>query len=141
MKNSYIISDLEQFTTAVRRIIFNGFDKEPAETSDELMSLMTEKSTESTQEMDQVLTQKESLEIIKDHAHKQKNKKTQETRYVVTDQKFNDILDSLNARLVSNLLADLVSKNLIETAFDEKLNDFIFWTKDDDNNKNTTTET
>jgi hypothetical protein len=39
----------------------------------------------------------------------------------------------MNGRLVSNLLASLASKGLVESAYDEKLDDFVFWVNEEKN--------
>lgn len=44
------------------------------------------------------------------------------------------IITALNDRLVSNILNSLVNKGLIETAYDDSRNDFVFWVKDNDKN-------
>ncbi len=48
---------------------------------------------------------------------------------------FYSIIEDFNARLVSNLLQQLVAKGLIESSYDEEENDFIFWVADDKNTK------
>ena len=37
--------------------------------------------------------------------------------------------------MTSNIVNGLVQKGLIETAFDSEANDFIFWIKEDENQK------
>jgi hypothetical protein len=37
--------------------------------------------------------------------------------------------------MISNILNSLVNKGMIETAFDNKSNDFVFWIKDSKNNE------
>jgi len=37
--------------------------------------------------------------------------------------------------MVSNIINSLVKKGLIETAFDSEKNDFIFWVKDNEQDK------
>jgi hypothetical protein len=37
--------------------------------------------------------------------------------------------------MISNLLNTLVNKGLVETAFDEKSNDFVFWVKNENKTK------
>jgi len=44
---------------------------------------------------------------------------------------FLSIIESLNDRMVSNLLNSLVNRGLVETAYDAEENDFVFWVKDD----------
>jgi glycosyltransferase involved in cell wall biosynthesis len=133
MNNEYIIHDLDQFTLTARRVVFNGFGKQTPDSQEDFLLLMQESSEEDTKEMNKVLTHQESLEIVKEHVKVQHNKKTKAKRMLLTDKIFNKIIEDLNSRLVSNILSELVSKNLIETAFDEELNDFIFWSKEDEN--------
>jgi hypothetical protein len=52
---------------------------------------------------------------------------------MVNDQKFSEIISSLNDRMVSNILNSLVNKGLVETAYDSDSNDFIFWIPNNDN--------
>jgi hypothetical protein len=37
--------------------------------------------------------------------------------------------------MVSNIISGLVQKGLVETAFDEEANDFVFWVKNDQEEK------
>ena len=49
---------------------------------------------------------------------------------MVSDDLFISIIQILNDRMVSNTLANLVSKGLVESAYDSELDDFIFWVKE-----------
>ena len=55
--------------------------------------------------------------------------KKKKNKYVITENNFSKIIQQIGARITSNLLQSLTSKGIIETAFDEKQNDFIFWIK------------
>lgn len=131
-KDRYVIDDLDEFTESARRLVFNGFGKGAVEDPDEFTSLMTNISPEDLEEMNQVLTLKESLIIVKDIAKEQTNKFTRKTRYIIDEKIFSKIIEAMNSRLVANILASLASKGLIESAYDEKLNDFVFWCKEDE---------
>jgi hypothetical protein len=82
--------------------------------------------------MDQILTQQESLVIVKSLAKEQKHKITNESRYLIDEKIFSQIIEEMNGRLVSNMLSSLASKGMIESAYDEQINDFVFWIKDDE---------
>jgi hypothetical protein len=138
MSNKYEIKDIEEFTQSARRLVFAGFGKSVEETKDEFTNMLQQLSKEEEQEMDNVLSQKESILIVESFAEKQTNKKTKRQRFLVNEKIFTAILEALNSRLVSNILSNLVHKGLIESAYDEKLNDFVFWVKEDDNKKNDT---
>jgi hypothetical protein len=78
------------------------------------------------------LSHKEALLIIKELVKKQKNRKTNQIRYTINDSIFADIIYRLNDRMVSNIVSGLVQKGLIETAFDDETNDFVFWIKEEE---------
>jgi hypothetical protein len=42
--------------------------------------------------------------------------------------------------MVSNLLANLSRQGLVESAYDESLNDFVFWAKDENNKEKPETD-
>jgi tetratricopeptide (TPR) repeat protein len=82
------------------------------------------------EEFDKILSYQESLVIIKENIKKEKNKKTKKYRYLLNDIIFADIVHQLNERMTSNIVNRLVQKGLIETAFDDESNDFVFWAAD-----------
>lgn len=133
----YVISDIDKFVNETRKIIFGGFgqteDDEDATTLDELIDNLTESDIE---ELDQTLTQDECISILHDYVKPRKTKNGKK-KYVINEEQFNQIIDAFNARLVSNLLTNLVNKGLIESAYDNEENDFIFWipSNEDENKK------
>jgi hypothetical protein len=133
MNDKYIINDLDGFTNSARTLVFNTFGKETTNVLDDFDNLINKISKEDQAEMNVVLTQNESLQIVKDLARKQTNKKTKDTRYLIDEKLFSEILEALNARLISNILSNLTKKGLVESAYDAELDDFIFWIKEDAN--------
>jgi hypothetical protein len=133
MNDKYIINDLDGFTNSARTLVFNTFGKETTNVLDDFDNLINKISKEDQTEMNVVLTQNESLQIVKDLARKQTNKKTKDTRYLIDEKLFSEILEALNARLISNILSNLTKKGLVESAYDAELDDFIFWIKEDAN--------
>jgi hypothetical protein len=129
MNNWFVVPNLDEFVYKARAIVFNNFgnwnpeDTEPVDISD-----VSEKDQE---EFDKLLSHNESLVIIKEFIRKEKNKRTKKIRYVLSDEIFENIITKLNDRMVSNIMAGLVSKGLVESAFDETVNDFVFWVKDE----------
>lgn len=128
----YIITDVELFVDTIRRIVYNGFAQEIPEDIDLFI-----KSFENIDEneLDETLTLKECLAIV---SHQklittQVSKTTGNKRFVVTEDNYYKMIDDFNNRLVSNLLSSLVAKGLIESAYCEEENDFIFWVKDTKN--------
>jgi len=129
----YVIKNIEEFVDKTRTLVFNNFGN--TENENDIDSLLDTIKPEDQEEFDLVLSHDESMVITKSLAKKQTNKKNQETRYLVSDSVYYEIIQSLNDRMVSNLLNNLVNKGMVETGFDEESNDFIFWLKDDKQNK------
>lgn len=135
----YEIKDLDEFTESARRVVFGGFGKSVEETKDDFTDMLEQLSAEEETEMNEVLSQQESILIVESIVKKQTNKKTKQIRYVINEKIFGDVLEALNARLVSNILSNLTKKGLIESAYDDELNDFVFWCKEDEDNKKSKT--
>jgi hypothetical protein len=86
-------------------------------------------------ELDTILSLNEAKTIVMSLAKEQRHKKTNNKRYLIDDKIFISILEGLNSRLVSNILANLTKRGLIESAYDSSLDDFVFWVKNEDINK------
>lgn len=132
----YIINDLNEFVDAVRKIVFHAFGEDVDKDTDNLFEELKEFNDTDAEEMERLLSKKECLNISKSYIQTQKNKKTNKKRIVMSMQNFNDFIEAINSRLVSNLLASLVKKGLIETAYDPEANDFIFWTINNNEKEN-----
>lgn len=133
-ENWFVIQDLDKFVESTRSIVFSGFGAD-SDDPEELMQMVSNLSEKDKEELNNTLTQSECLVIVKSFAKIQKNKRTGKTRYIINDDMLQEIVEAFNSRLVSNLLKQLVSKGLIESAYDEESNDFIFWVKDEDKNE------
>lgn len=135
----FIISDLSEFTDKARAIVYNNFGT--WQDGSDLDILIDDVADEEQAEFDKMLSHQESLVIIKENVKKQKNKITKKIRYILNDTIFADIVYKLNDRMVSNIMSNLVQKGLVETAFDDEANDFVFWVKKDDKNDQEKPET
>jgi hypothetical protein len=136
MKNEqwFFINDFDDFVDHSRSLVFKFFGAVNEVADDSLSSSLVKMSKEETSEMDETLTHAESAIIIKNYAKKQINKKTKETRYCLTDKLLQLIIEDLNSRMISNILNSLVNKGVLDSAYDNEQNDFIFWVKDEDDN-------
>lgn len=122
----FVIKDIEAFVNTSRELIFQNFDTSVKD------STISEISEDEKKELDNLLSYQEAWTLIKPLLKKQKHKKTGEIRFKLSDDIYFQILESLNGRLLSNILNGLVNKGLVETAYDSDANDFIFWVKKDD---------
>ena len=112
-KEYYVINNIEEFTNAARILVFKNFGSSAESQIDLVLDSIKSQDKE---EMDQVLTQEESIIIVKDCARTEKNKKTKKIRYIISDKIFMDMIESLNTRMVSNMLNNLVNKGKIGRA-------------------------
>jgi hypothetical protein len=125
----FVIKDLEGFINSTRALIFNTFGKQQSAIESDPIVLNIDK--EDIDELNKVLSFDESFVIIKGYLKKQQNKISKNIRYIINDKIFIEMIESLNDRMVSNMLNSLVNKGLVETAYDSESDDFIFWVKDD----------
>lgn len=133
MKQNYYISDIKEFVNSTRAIVFNSFGSFHDDQTAVDILLSTVKPEEE-EELDRILSYDESMTIVKQYIVPQKNKKTKAIRYLVDENIYMSILESLNNRMVSNMLNKMVNDGIVESAFDSNLNDFVFWIKDEEKN-------
>jgi hypothetical protein len=131
----FLISNLPDFINKTRSLVYNNFrvSSDDQEAGTEI--IVEEVAESEKEEFDKILSYQESLLIIKENIKKEKNKRTKKIRYLLNDIMFSDIVSKLNERMTSNIVNGLVQKGLVETAFDSEANDFIFWIKEDENQK------
>jgi uncharacterized FlgJ-related protein len=125
----FIIPNVSEFTDKARAIVYNNFGV--WQNKSDIDIIIDDVVENQKEEFDKILSHQESLVIVKENIKKERNKITKETRYILNDEMFAEIVHKLNDRMVSNIISGLVKKGLIETAFDNESNDFVFWVKDD----------
>lgn len=128
----FVIKDLKEFINSSRLLVFNNFDLK-TEDDTSVDNLLTKLNKQDQEELDQILSYKESVLIAKTFIKKKKNKKTKSIRYLINEDTYLKMINALNDRMVSNILNNLVNKGLIESAYDAESNDFIFWCVKNDN--------
>jgi hypothetical protein len=129
----FIVPDLSEFTDKARSIVYNNFGVWNNKTDMDI--LIDDVAQNEKAEFDKVLSHQESLVIVKENLKRERNKITKKIRYILNDDIFAEIVYKLNDRMVSNIISGLVQKGLVETAFDEEANDFVFWVKKDEEEK------
>ena len=132
----YVITDLSDFTDKARAIVHNNYGSWDNES--EVEDLIDDVAENEQEDFDKMLSHQESLVIVKEQIKKERNKKNGRIRYILNDVIFVEIVSKLNDRLTSNIMSSLVQKGLVESAFDEEANDFVFWIKDNNEDKNDT---
>lgn len=130
------VKDLEGFVNSTRALVYNNFGSWQSKEEEDIVNGMVDKPS-NKEEFDQLLSQEESLVIIRPLLKKQKNKITKKIRYIVSDSTFYNILEQLNDRLVSNIISSLVKKGLVESAYDSEIDDWVFWVNKNNEQPNT----
>jgi len=130
MNSWYQIKDLTGFINHARELVFKSFGQINEEANDSITYTLNELAPKDKEELDKILTYDECLIMIKNHIKTKISKKTKKESYYINDTILGEILESFNSRMVSNILAKLVSDGLLDSAFDTEKNDFIFWVID-----------
>lgn len=130
----FVIKDLDKFIESSRVLVFQTFGQTNKESPDELSIAMDDLTDDESTELDNVLSQEECMIIAKTYIKIQKHKKTQRPRFIISEESYVAMIEAFNSRMVSNMLNHLVNKGILETAYDDQCNDFVFWVKEDENN-------
>jgi hypothetical protein len=125
------ITDLDKFVECSRVLVFDSMGKDKNCEIGDIKHEISELSDEELSELDRTLTQEESLLICKKFLTQRKDS----DRFIISNKKYIELIDALNSRMVSNMLNSLVNRGLLETAYDTESNDFVFWVKEDEENK------
>lgn len=126
----FVIDDIEKFIESTRVLVYSSFgdNKTPI---DEYSISVEDLDDEEKIELDKCLSQSESMVISQTYLQSIKSKKNK-IKYKISTKLYMSLIESLNTRMISNMLQKLTSDGVLETAYDEQLNDFIFWVKDNE---------
>ena len=125
------ISNVDKLVNFSRRLIYYNFDDESENLSDaDFFDQVQKIKQEDLPEMDKYLPFDEAKNIMKSLLIKRRHKKTKIPKLFMKESDYDEVLIQLNKRLVSNIVRGLVNKGVVESAFDDEKNDFIFWVKD-----------
>tara|TARA_B100001094_G_C18152219_1_gene784313 strand:+ start:862 stop:1320 length:459 start_codon:yes stop_codon:yes gene_type:complete len=135
------IINLHKLADFSRKIIYHNFDESNDEYSDqEFLEIVTQMklSTENYEELEQVLPIQETKNILKSLCILKHRKKR--TVYLIKEDDYDEFLVQLGQRMISNIVLGLVKKGLVDSAFDDEKNDFVFWVKKKNDNENEKTD-
>lgn len=123
----YVIADMPNFINSARLLVFNTFgNTDGSNITDHTLASLNPADRD---ELDSILSYDESYTIAMETIKKQHNKKTKQTRYLISDESFLSMIGFLNERMISNMLNNLVNKGILESGFDNDSNEFVFWIK------------
>lgn len=128
-KEYYIITDLEKFVESLRILVYNNFGNPENIDTENLDTIYG-----SEEEFETCLGKQECMIMAKSKLKIQHNNARTKIRYLTTEKRTQEIIDLFQQRMVSNLLSGLVNKGFLESAYDESINDFVFWEPSIENN-------
>lgn len=138
--SKYDIYDLEMFVQKTRVLVYNSFGAS-SEPIDEIDMDFENLNKDQQKEIDNCLSEKEALNIVLEHIL-QKRDRDGNIINLLSEENFMAIINDFSLRMTSNILNTLASKGLVDSAFDEETNDFVFWAKDlDDENEDKNNKT
>jgi hypothetical protein len=128
------ISNIKKFTEYLRNIVYINFKDDNQDDSKNyqinLGEDLPEITDEEKKELSEILTQKECIVIVKETSKKIIHKKTKNIKYLINDNILFKLIEDFNQRMTSNIIAKLVKRGILESAYDDEKNDFIFWKND-----------
>lgn len=125
------ISNVDKLVNFSRRLIYYNFDDESEKLSDaDFFDKVQKIKQEDMPELDKYLPFEEAKSIMKSLIIKRRHKKTKIPKMFMKESDYDEVLVQLNQRMVSNIIRGLVNKGVVDSAFDDERNDFIFWVKD-----------
>ena len=123
--NWYEIYDLTAVVDFIRKLVYDSFS-DPVDYNDieqnEMGMLDIKLTTEETQELNKLLSIEECLSVVKPRL-----KPTKDNTYLLNGNIFEQMVYDINGRMISNTMRSLVERDLLEVAFDDNKNDFVFW--------------
>jgi len=138
--SKYDIYDLEMFVQKTRVLVYNSFGTS-SKPIDEIDMDFENLNKDQQKEIDNCLSEKEALNIALEHVL-QKRDRDGNIINLLSEENFMAIINDFSLRMTSNILNTLASKGLVDSAFDEETNDFVFWAKDlDDENEDNNNKT
>jgi hypothetical protein len=136
MKTEWLeISDQNKVIEWSRRFVYTTFGCNDDEKFDieEIMKEMDALDDEHIQEMDRIIPLVDTKNIMSQFLKKRRNKTTGRIGLFIKENDYQIFLTELNHRMVSNTVSGLVAKGLLESAFDNDKNEFVFWVKGNKN--------
>ena len=126
------IVNLDKLINFSRKVVYANLGEEYSDASDaNFLHLVENMPEEQQEEMNSILSLSEARAIFKPFVRQQRHKKTLNIKTSILESDYDTILRQLSERMISNIVRNLVNRGLVESAFDEEKNDFIFWVKKD----------
>lgn len=126
------IVNLDKLINFSRKVVYANLGEEYTDVSDAgFLELVENMPEEQVEEMNTILSLSEARAIFKPFVRQQRHKKTLNIKISILESDYDTILKQLSERMISNIVRNLVNRGLVESAFDEEKNDFVFWVKKD----------
>lgn len=115
----HCIVNLDKYVEYARRMVAISFAKDKGEELDE------------SDDLDTYVTIGQGHQMVAENAMGV----DEDGRYLITDKGYKNLFEQLRTRIYNSGLSKLAAKNLIECAWDDKMNTMIFWSEESDKKK------
>jgi len=132
MGNGWLeVVNLEKLVKFSRKVIYYNFDEKNDRLDDEsfIEKIDNISNAKDEQEIERLLPYKESEAIFAEFLKRKVSPGSKQKAWFIKEKDYDTILAQLSERMVSNIVRGLVNKGLVESAFDNEKNDFVFWVK------------
>lgn len=128
-EEQFVIDKLGDFLQATRVWVYGLFGSMYDKDATEILKLRYDDlNKEEKQEIDEYISLKEVTTISKSYIRFDKRNK----QFIIGIDDYEELIQAITGRLVSNLMNGLVVKGQLECAFDDEKQDFIFWKTEKD---------
>ncbi len=124
------VVDVEKLVNFSRKMVFHNFDDSTKGMEDaEFFDSLDKIGSEINEEMNKLLPYIECKNMFMPLCKVQYRKKSKARYFLIKEDDYDDFLVQLSYRMSSNIVKGLVEKGVLESAFDDERNDFVFWVK------------
>jgi len=135
MSNNWLeVINVDKLINFSRKIVYYNFDETTENLDDKDFFDAIDKidiKSKASQEMNKLLPIKECRNMFLPLCIKKDDEDQKTPFFVIKEDDYDDFLVQLNHRMISNMIKNLVKRGALESAFDDELDDFVFWVKKD----------
>lgn len=125
------LSNIDKLIDFSRKLVYYNFDNESASLSDENFLKKIEKMSDRVEpEIEELLPFFEVKSMFMEQIVER------DQVPCIMEDSYDQLLVDMNHRMISNIVLSLVKKGVLDSAFDDEKNDFVFWVRKEDEEEN-----
>ena len=125
------LSNIDKLIDFSRKLVYYNFDDESADLSDANFLKKIEKLSDRVEpEIEELLPFNEVKSMFMEQIVER------DQVPCIMEDSYDQLLVDMNHRMISNIVLSLVKKGVLDSAFDDEKNDFVFWVRKEDEEEN-----